>query len=241
MIDYIIKFSIATKLDEVSPSLTIALGDASEPVAISTALKVMGLMTILSIAPSIFISLTSFVRIIVVMSFLRQAIGIPTIPPNQVLAGLAVFMTFFIMKPVFLESYEKGFVPFNKEEITVQEFYDRSTFPFKKFMLNQTRAKDLELFVNISKSDRPKSEADLSLAILIPSFLISELRTAFTIGFLIYIPFLVLDMVIASVLMSMGMMMLPPVMISLPFKIILFVLVDGWHLVAGSMIKSFGI
>jgi flagellar biosynthetic protein FliP len=175
------------------------------------------------------------------MHFLRQAMGTQTMPPDQVVAGLALFMTFFIMHPVLQKIYDDAFVPFTKEEIGIEQFYEKSISPLRKFMLNNTREKDLALFVGMSDMEKPETIDDVPIYVVIPSFIISEMRTSFTIGFLIYIPFLVLDMVIASVLMSMGMMMLPPVMISLPFKIMMFVLVDGWYLIAGSMMKSFAL
>ena len=221
------------------PTIDISLGQTSEPGKIATGLKILVLLTVLSLAPSIFISLTSFVRIVVVMHFLRQAMGTQTMPPNQVLAGLAMFMTFFIMAPVFSQVYEDAFVPFSQERMGPEEAYKKAITPLRGFMLNQTREKDLALFVELSDMERPETVEDLPTYVIIPAFIISEMRTSFTIGFLIYIPFLVLDMVIASVLMSMGMMMLPPIMISLPFKLMLFVLVDGWYLIVGSLLKSF--
>jgi len=226
---------------ESAPAISISIDGATQGGKIATGLKIMILLTVLSLAPSIFISLTSFVRIVVVFHFLRQAMGTQTMPPNQVLAAMAMFMTFFIMSPVFTKIYEEAFVPMSKEQITTQEAYDKAIVPLRKFMLSQTREKDLALFVGLSKMKEPETLDDIPTYVVIPSFLISEMRTSFTIGFLIYIPFLVLDMVIASVLMSMGMMMLPPIMISLPFKIMLFVLVDGWYLIVGSMMRSFAI
>ncbi|MBI5814303.1 MAG: flagellar type III secretion system pore protein FliP [Nitrospinae bacterium] len=221
------------------PSLNVSLEESAEPAKVATGIKVMVLLTVLSLAPSIFISLTSFVRIIVVMHFLRQAIGTQTAPPNQVIAALAMFLTFFVMQPVFSKMYYDSFVPYTQEKISTQAAYDKAISPLRTFMLNQTREKDLALFVEMAKLERPQTIEDVPTYVVIPAFIISEMRTSFTIGFLIYIPFLVLDMVIASVLMSMGMMMLPPVMISLPFKLMLFVLVDGWYLMAGSLMKSF--
>lgn len=222
------------------PTINISLGSTTEPGQIATGLKIMLLLTVLSLAPSIFISLTSFVRIIVVIHFLRQAMGSQTMPPNQVVAGLAMFMTFFIMAPAFSQIYSEAFVPFTKEKISAEEAYSRGIQPLRKFMLNQTREKDLALFVELSNMETPETIDQVPTYVVIPAFIISEMRTSFTIGFLIYIPFLVLDMVIASVLMSMGMMMLPPIMISLPFKLMLFVLVDGWYLIVGSLLRSFG-
>lgn len=222
-----------------APAINISIGESGEPVKVATSIKILLLLTVLSLAPSIFISLTSFVRIIVVFHFLRQAMGTQTMPPNQVLAGIAMFMTFFIMAPVFSKIYEESFLPLSQEKISAQEAYDKAIVPLRTFMVAQTREKDLALFVDMAKIDTPETINDVPTFAIIPAFLISEMRTAFTIGFLIYVPFLVLDMVIASVLMSMGMMMLPPIMISLPFKLMLFVLVDGWYLIVGSMMKSF--
>ncbi len=222
------------------PTIDISLGSTSEPGQIATGLKIMLILTVLSLAPSIFISLTSFVRIIIVVHFLRQAMGTQTMPPNQVVAGLAMFMTFFIMAPAFTTIYNDAFIPFSEEKIGAEVAYTRAMEPMRDFMLRQTREKDLSLFVEMSTLKKPESIDDVPIYVIIPSFIISEMRTSFTIGFLIYIPFLVLDMVIASVLMSMGMMMLPPIMISLPFKLMLFVLVDGWHLIVGSLLRSFG-
>lgn len=221
------------------PAISVNIGESGETGQVATGLKLMALLTVLSLAPSIFISLTSFIRIIVVFHFLRQAMGTQTMPPNQILASVAMFMTFFIMAPVFTTIYNDAFVPFTKEQVTAEEAYKTAIAPLRKFMLAQTRPKDLALFVEMSKAPKPATVDDVPTYVIIPAFTISEMRTAFTIGFLIYIPFLVLDMVIASVLMSMGMMMLPPIMISLPFKLMLFVLVDGWYLIVGSMMKSF--
>ncbi len=233
--------AIAQSVSSGLPSLNISVEEATGGAQIATGMKIMILLTVLSLAPSIFITLTSFVRIIVVLHFLRQAMGTQTMPPNQVMAGLALFMTIFIMHPVFNAIYQDAFIPLTKEEISAEQFYEKASGPLRKFMLAQTREKDLGLFINMSNIEQPETIDDVPLHVIIPSFLISEMRASFTIGFLIYIPFLVLDMVIASVLMSMGMMMLPPVMISLPFKIMMFVLVDGWYLIAGSMMKSFNI
>lgn len=221
------------------PDINISLGETGDPGKIGAGIKILILMTVLSLAPSIIITMTSFVRIVVVMSFLRQALGTQNAPPNQVMAGLSLFMTFFIMQPVFSKMYNDAFVPFSQEKLGMEEAYTKGMTPLREFMINQTREKDMALFVEMSRMPRPQTVEEVPTHVVIPAFIISEMRTAFTIGFLIYIPFLVLDMVIASVLMSMGMMMLPPVMISLPFKLMLFVLVDGWYLIAGSLMKSF--
>ena len=206
---------------------------------ISSSIQIVILITILSLAPSILILMTGFTRIIIVLSFLRKALGTQTTPPNQLIIGFSLFLTFFIMSPVINEINEEAFQPYVKEEIQFQEFLELSSKPLKTFMLKQTREKDLALFVRLSKEERPKTVKDLKMHVVIPSFVISELKRAFEIGFLLYIPFLLIDMVIASILMSMGMMMLPPVMISMPFKIVLFILVDGWHLIVNQLMLSF--
>lgn len=201
--------------------------------------KLFIVMTILALAPSFLILTTCFTRIIVVLSFLRNAIGTQQSPPNQLLIGLALFLTFFIMKPVYTEVMDTSVTPFLEEEITRKEAIDIGVKPLKQFMLKETSEKDIALFLRASGSPNPKEAMDLSMTTVIPAFAISELRTAFSMGFLLFIPFLVIDMVVASILMSMGMFMLPPVMISLPFKILLFVLVDGWHIVIKSLVESF--
>jgi len=229
----------ASAQSAIMPDINISLGGTGDPGKVGAGIKILVLMTVLSLAPSIIITMTSFVRIVVVMNFLRQALGTQSAPPNQVMAGLALFMTFFIMQPVFLKMYNEAFLPFSQEKMGMEAAYAKGMAPLREFMVNQTREKDLALFVEMAKIPRPQTVDDVPTHVVIPAFIISEMRTSFTIGFLIYIPFLVLDMVIASVLMSMGMMMLPPVMISLPFKLMLFVLVDGWYLIAGSLMKSF--
>jgi len=205
---------------------------------LSGSLRILIVLTIIALAPSILIMVTSFTRIIIVLHFVRSAIGTQTAPPNQVLIGLALFMTLFIMNPVFTEINENAIKPFDNGEITQEEALEIGSEPLRVFMNGQTQRKDLDLFIDIS-GQTFESYEDVPFTILIPSFIISELRTAFIIGFLIYIPFIVIDMVVSSVLMSMGMMMLPPTTISLPFKILLFVLADGWNLVIGSLIKTF--
>jgi flagellar biosynthetic protein FliP len=203
-------------------------------------IQIFLLLTILSLAPGLLIMMTSFTRIVVVLSFLRTALGTQAAPSNQIIIALAMFLTFFIMSPIWNQVNKEAYQPWKAQQITQQVAMDRAVAPIRKFMLSQTREKDLALFVSLSKLERPKNADDIPTLTIIPAFMISELRTAFQIGFLIYIPFIVVDMVVASVLMSMGMMMLPPVMISLPFKILLFVLVDGWGLVISSLVKSFG-
>ncbi|OCA83825.1 flagellar type III secretion system pore protein FliP [Pseudobacillus wudalianchiensis] len=211
----------------------------SSPDNVSASVKLFLLLTVLSIAPSILIMMTCFTRIIIVLSFVRSALATQQMPPTQVLLGLALFLTFFIMAPVFQQINDEALTPLFNEEINLEQAYDKASVPLKEFMSEQTRQKDLELFLNYSGAERPKTVEDIPLASLVPAFALSEIKTAFQIGFMVFIPFLVIDMVVASILMSMGMMMLPPVMISLPFKILLFVLVDGWYLVIQSLLKSF--
>lgn len=201
--------------------------------------KLLILLTVLSLAPSFLILTTSFTRIMVVLSFLRNALGTQQAPPNQALVGLALFITFFIMQPVYSQVMDQAVTPFLADEISQQEAFDKAIVPMKEFMLKETREKDLALFLRASGADNVEKPMDLSMTTVVPAFAISELKTAFSIGFIIYIPFLVIDMVVASILMSMGMFMLPPVMISLPFKVLLFVLVDGWYLTVESLLKSF--
>jgi len=221
------------------PSLSISLGEGDDPTAWFTGLKVVAMLTVLTLAPSILVMMTSFTRILVVFAFLRQALGTQQSPPNQILVGLALFMTIFIMMPVWQKIDTEALTPYLNEEINQSVAFERGLAPLRGFMLKQTREDDLLLFLNAAHLEKPATADATPMHVLIPSFVISELRTAFEIGFLIYIPFVVLDLVVASVLMSMGMMMLPPVMISLPLKIILFVLVDGWHLITQSLLASF--
>jgi flagellar biosynthetic protein FliP len=204
------------------------------------ALQLVALITILSLAPSILVMVTSFTRIIVVLSLLRTAIGATTAPPNAVLVALALFLTGFIMAPTFETAYRDGIAPLVAGQITEEEAFTRTVAPFRTFMLRHTREKDLELFIDLSNQPRPETPEATPLQVLIPAFMISELRRAFEIGFLLFIPFLIIDLVVSSILISMGMMMVPPVTVALPFKLIFFVLVDGWHLVAGSLIQSYG-
>ena len=221
------------------PTIQFGVEDIEEPDTLSTALQIMLLLTILTLAPSILILMTSFSRFVIVLSFLRQAMGTQQTPPTQVLIGLALFLTFFVMSPVLTEINDKALQPYLNEEITQMKAFEIAQAPLKSFMLRQTREKDLALFVNMAEGEKPQTLDDVQMQSVVPAFVISELKTAFQIGFLIYIPFLILDMVVASILLSMGMMMLPPVLISLPFKLMLFVMVDGWHLTVGSLIKSF--
>ncbi len=222
------------------PSLNIGVGTATKPNDVSVTIQIFLLLTILSLAPGLLIMTTSFTRIVVVLSFLRTAMGTQQAPSNQIVLALSMFLTFFIMGPVWQQINNEAYKPWKAQQISQEQAMERAVKPVRTFMLSQTREKDLALFVSLSKLPRPKNANDIPTLTIIPAFMISELRTAFQIGFLIYIPFIVVDMVVASVLMSMGMMMLPPVMISLPFKVLLFVLVDGWGLVIGSLVKSFG-
>ncbi|MBT5471788.1 MAG: flagellar type III secretion system pore protein FliP [Nitrospina sp.] len=221
------------------PSIQLGMDDVEDPEKVSSALQILFLLTILTLAPSILILTTSFARIIIVLSFLRQAMGTQQTPPTQILIGLGLFLTLFVMGPTWTEINDKALQPFLNEEISQTVALKKAEIPLKTFMLRQTREKDLSLFVEIS-GDQPASNEDVDIRSLIPAFIISELKTAFQIGFLIYIPFLILDMVVASILLSMGMMMLPPVLVSLPFKLMLFVMVDGWYLTVGSLMRSFG-
>ena len=209
------------------------------PGKVSSALQILFMLTILTLAPSILIMTTSFARIIIVLSFLRQAMGTQQTPPTQILIGLGLFLTLFVMGPTWGEINKNALQPYLNEEISQMDALKQAEAPIKRFMLKQTREKDLSLFVNMADGQR-QSDESVEIQSLIPAFIISELKTAFQIGFLIYIPFLILDMVVASILLSMGMMMLPPVLISLPFKLMLFVMVDGWYLTVGSLIRSFG-
>lgn len=211
----------------------------SEATNVATSVKLMLLLTVLSLAPAILILMTSFARIIIVLSFVRTALATQQMPPNQVLVGLALFLTFFIMAPTFQQVNDSALTPLFADEITLEEAYEEASLPLKQFMSKHTRQKDLELFLRYNNAERPQVVEDIPLTMLVPAFALSEIKTAFQMGFMIFIPFLVIDMIVASVLMSMGMMMLPPVMISLPFKILLFVLVDGWHLIIKSLLQSF--
>jgi flagellar biosynthetic protein FliP len=203
-------------------------------------IQLIALLTVLSLAPSILVMVTSFTRIVVVLSLLRTALGTATAPPNSVIISLALFLTAFVMGPAFQQAYDIGVKPLMNNEITTEQAFERSAEPMRAFMLKNVRDKDLHLFMDMSREPRPDKPDDLSLRILVPAFMISELKRAFEIGFLLFLPFLIIDLVVASVLMSMGMMMLPPVVVSLPFKLIFFVLVDGWSLVAGSLVQSYG-
>ncbi len=220
-------------------SVTLTLGGGNGPASVDVALEIVLLMTLLSLAPAILILLTSFTRIVIVLGFLRQAIGTNQMPANQILIGLALFLTFVIMAPVIQDVNQNALQPYLHQEITQSEAFHRAETPLKAFMLKQTREKDIGLFLELTHRDAPATPEELPLLVVVPSFVISELKTAFQMGFVLFIPFLIIDMVVASVLMSMGMMMLPPVMISLPFKVLLFVLVDGWYLIVKSLAAAF--
>ncbi|MFH0810803.1 MAG: flagellar type III secretion system pore protein FliP [Pseudomonadota bacterium] len=221
------------------PTLSIGVKEANSPGEVSSVVQILLLLTVLSLAPAILIMMTSFTRLAVVLSFLRHAMGTQQMPPNQIILGLALFLTFFIMGPVFKQVNEQAIQPYMAEEITQEEAFTKALEPLRQFMFRQTRQKDLALFISLAHVARPHNSADVPSSVLIPAFCISELKTGFQIGFILYIPFLIVDMVVASILLSMGMMMLPPIMVSLPFKLLLFVLVDGWCLIAGSLIQSF--
>lgn len=226
--------------DLAMPPLQLTLsGGASSPQKVSTLLEILFLLTVLSVAPSIVLTVTSFTRIIIVFSFLRQAMGVQQLPPTQILSSLAIFMTVVIMFPVGKQINDSALQPYLNETIDYRVALDRAQIPLRTFMFKHTREKDISVFYAISRMDAPKSKDDVPTIMLAAAYVISELKTAFTIGFLIYIPFLVLDMVISSVLLAMGMMMLPPMMVSMPFKLLLFVMVDGWNLLVGSLVNSF--
>ncbi len=221
------------------PGVNIQVGRANSPQDVATSLQILVVLTILTLAPSILMMTTSFVRIIIVLGFLRQALGTNQSPPNQVLVGLALFLTFFVMQPVWKNVYENAFVPYVERRLSQSQALERAGTPIKNFMQRFVREKDLALFVRIANIKRPQNLDEVPLYVVIPAYMISELKTAFQIGFLIYMPFLVIDLVVASILMAMGMMMLPPVLISLPLKLMLFVLVDGWNLLAGTLVSAY--
>jgi flagellar biosynthesis protein FliP len=212
---------------------------SSEPGGVSTSIKIMLLLTILSVAPAILLLMTSFTRIVIVLSFVRTSLGTQQMPPNQVIIGLSLFLTMFIMGPVFSDINKEAYQPFMDGKLTQEQALDTAAKPIKEFMAKHTREKDLNLFLDYSKQKKPKTIDDIPLHVLVPAYSISELKTAFQMGFMIFLPFLIIDMIVSSILMAMGMMMLPPVLISLPFKILLFILVDGWHLIVKSLLTSF--
>jgi flagellar biosynthetic protein FliP len=223
------------------PTINIGLAEAESPKQVSVLIEILLLFTVLSMAPAILLMMTCFTRLIIVFSFLKKALGTQTTPPNQVLVGLSLFLTVFIMTPVLTQMNATAIKPYLAEQITAEQALTQATIPLRKFMFKQTREKDIALFLSLAKMEKPENKDDVPTFLLIPAFMISELKTAFQIGFVLFLPFLVIDMVVASVLLSMGMMMLPPIMISLPFKLLLFVLVDGWYLIVGSVVNSFGV
>jgi len=220
------------------PTMNFELSAPNTPQQLVSSINVLVVLTLLFLAPSLVLVMTTFTRFVIVFGFLRQALGTQQVPPTQLLITLAMILTFFVMEPVGTKAYEAGIKPYIAEEIGYEEAFEKTTLPFKNFMIRNTREKDLALFFRIRKMENPQTVADVPLSVVIPAFVISELKTAFEIGFLLFLPFLVIGMVVASILMSMGMMMLPPVMISLPFKILVFVLIDGWNLLIGNLIAS---
>ena len=222
------------------PTITFGIGEANDPAEVSTALQILLVLTILSVAPAILLMTTGFTRIVIVLSFVRQAMGTQQAPSNQIVIGLALFLTFFVMTPVFTQINEQALQPYLAQDITQDEALTQALQPMRRFMFSQVSEKDLQLLVDISRAPQPDNAEDIGMLTLIPAFMLSELKRAFQMGFLLFVPFLMIDMIVASILMSMGMMMLPPIIISLPFKILLFVLVDGWSLVVGSLVQSFG-
>ena len=223
----------------IIPSVNVEVGTAENPEQVSATLQVIAVLTLATIAPAILMMTTSFVRIVVIIGFLRNALATQNVPPNQVVVSLAIFLTFYIMAPYWSQANDNGLQPYLAGQISQEEAITNVLEPMREFMFRQTREADLALFVNLADAERPESQEDVSTLVLIPAFMISELKTAFQIGFMLYVPFIVIDMIVATTLMSMGMMMLPPVMISLPFKILLFVMIDGWHLLIRSIIVSF--
>lgn len=237
----LIALCVSPALAQVTlPTVNLGFKTTENPNEVVNAIKIILVLTVLTLAPAVLIMMTSFTRIVIVLSFLRQALGVQQMPPNQLLMGMSLFLTFFIMRPAFEDINAKGIQPYLANKISQEQALEQTLTPLRKFMFSQTRSSDLGLFVKLAKIETPKTLADVPTMVLIPAFVISELKTAFQIGFIIFLPFLVIDMLAASVLMAMGMMMLPPVVISLPLKIMLFVLVDGWTLIVGSMVNSFG-
>ncbi|MCL2025965.1 MAG: flagellar type III secretion system pore protein FliP [Leptospirales bacterium] len=222
------------------PKITFDIEEASSPKDVALSLQVLFLLTILTLAPSIILMVTSFTRVVIVLDFIKRALSLQQMPPNQIIVGLALFLTVFIMAPTFQEINETALQPYLNGKLSNEQFGERALKPLRAFMFKQTREKDIALFINLAKIDKPRNQDDVPTYCLIPGFMISELRRAFEIGVYIFFPFIVIDMIVASVLMAMGMIMLPPVMISLPFKLILFVLVDGWNLLIYELVRSFG-
>jgi flagellar biosynthetic protein FliP len=221
------------------PLFSLSIGDSENSDDLVPALRVVGILTILTLAPAILLLTSAFTRILIVLSFVRQALGSPTMPPNQVLIGLSLFLTYFVMGPTTTKIYDTAIAPYMAKSISADVAFDKAQTPVRDFMLAQVRKEDVKLFLSLSQGPQPQKPEDIPMRVLIPSFIISELKSAFQIGFLVYLPFIIIDMIVSSVLMAMGMMMLPPTVVSLPLKIILFVVVDGWNLLAGSLIRSF--
>jgi len=221
------------------PLFSLNIADSESPDDLVPALRVVGILTILTFAPAILLLMSSFTRILIVLSFLRQALGAPTMPPNQVLIGLSLFLTYFVMAPTTNKIYDEALKPYMAKTMPAGEAFDKAQIPLRQFMMSQARTEDMALFFQLSKEPQPKSAADVPMRVLIPAFVIGELKAAFQIGFIVYLPFIIIDMIVSAVLMAMGMMMLPPTVVSLPLKIVLFVLVDGWNLLAGSLVRSF--
>lgn len=221
------------------PLFSVNIAESEDADDLVPALRVVAILTLITFAPAMLLLMSAFTRIMIVLSFLRQALGSPSMPPNQVLIGLALFLTYFVMAPTTTKLYDTAIVPYMEKRIAAAEAFELGQQPVRDFMLAQTRKEDMQLFFQLSKLPQPKSVAELPMRILIPAFIISELKAAFQIGFLVYLPFIIIDMIVSSVLMAMGMMMLPPTVVSLPLKIVLFVLVDGWNLLAGSLVRSF--
>lgn len=233
-------YSMEAFAQMVLPNINMGFKTMNDPAEVVSVIRIIMVLTVLTLAPAILIMMTSFTRFIIVLGFLRQALGVQQLPPNQLMIGLSLFLTFFIMKPAFEEMNTKALQPYMAGQLSQEAALETALKPLRLFMFKQTRSEDLSLFIRMSKAEAPKNLAEVSTFILVPSFIISELKTAFQIGFMLFLPFLVIDIVVSSVLMAMGMMMLPPIVISLPLKIMLFVLVDGWGLVVGSLVKSFG-
>ncbi|MGE0199857.1 MAG: flagellar type III secretion system pore protein FliP [Candidatus Melainabacteria bacterium] len=222
------------------PTLDIKVGQATSPAEVSKGLQILVLLTVLTLAPAILVMTTAFTRVVIVLSLVRQAIGTPQLPPSQVIVGLSLILTFFIMSPTFTKVNDEALKPYLAGKMSQEIALDKAMQPMRAFMFRQTQNKDLELFVSLAKMKRPRTTADVPTHVLLPAFVISELKTAFQLGFVVFLPFLIIDVVVSSILVSMGMVFLPPMTISLPFKIVLFVLVDGWHLIASSLVTGFG-
>ena len=234
----LLTYSIAQNQTPI-PFFDLGIRSAENPGEVALSLQILFLITILTIAPSIIIMTTSFIRVSIILKFIQRALSLQQEPPNQVIMGMALFITFFIMSPTIETIYQDAYQPYSRQEITTDVFFNKSLAPLREFMFSQTREKDIDLFLALAKKERPEQQADVSTVVLIPAFIISEITYAFQIGILLFIPFVVVDMIVASILMSMGMIMLPPVMVSLPFKLILFILVDGWHLITLKTVQSF--